>query len=250
MKNKKLVVFIHGLSGSAKKWNNFSKLIESDGELNQLFDADFYEFPTSWFRLPFFRATPPIQSLAHGLSTDLENRFPDYPEIALICHSLGGLVGRHYLLSRLKNQQKLRISKLLLYATPNNGADLARVGKCLSWRHYQLRQLCRDSDFLDFLNTDWADLKVEEKFAVKYVIGLLDKLVDPTSARAHWGSSHFETIADKGHFNIVPPENCKALSFQIAKRFLLYHESPVAPNSPLWKHSLALITQSLQVDNF
>jgi len=85
---------------------------------------------------------PRIRDLAEGLRSQIEVRYPDYKSIILVCHSLGGLVARKYLVEEVKRGKELRIDKLLLFAVPNNGAGLASVAKYISWQHNQLAQLC------------------------------------------------------------------------------------------------------------
>jgi hypothetical protein len=64
---------------------------------------------------------------------------------------MGGLVARKYLYDMLKsNSNKLQIKKLMLYAVPNNGSDWAKFSTL--YKHEQIAQLDRDSDFIQHLN--------------------------------------------------------------------------------------------------
>lgn len=149
MKRKKVVLFIHGLGGDSKKtWGKFPELIEKDKELDEKFGIEYYSFPTSLFRFPFQKKSPTIQHLAEGLRTQIEHSLSDYQEIALVCHSLGGLIAKKYLIEEVKSQNNLRISKLFLFAVPNNGANLATIAGHIAFKHRQLKQVCKDSDFI------------------------------------------------------------------------------------------------------
>jgi len=157
------VVFIHGLGGSAEStWGDFKDLILGDKNITGQYLINFYQYPTKIFRLPFTSKVPAIGQLAKGLRTTIEIKYPDDKEIILVCHSLGGLVARQYLLELIKSKEYNRKHRVLLYCTPNDGADLARVGSLLSWRHYQLRQACKESDFINSLNEDWVRFKMNE----------------------------------------------------------------------------------------
>ena len=219
---KKLILFIHGLGGDSRKtWGKFPVLIEKDNDLSKNYYVGYYSFPTSLFRLPFQKKYPKIQQLAEGLKTQIENKFNEYQEIALVCHSLGGLIGRKYILEEIKSGNELKISKLLLFATPNNGAQLASIANLIAYKHNQLKQLCKNSDFIEFLNEDWFKLNTPDCIHIKYVIAGLDKIVDTQSAKNFWGNSNTETIVEKTHKDVVKPEGKNDLSFLILKKFLL-----------------------------
>jgi len=57
--------------------------------------------------IPFFsRKMPKIQELAAALKTEINNRYADFESIVLVCHSLGGLIARKYLLDEVKASGK------------------------------------------------------------------------------------------------------------------------------------------------
>jgi pimeloyl-ACP methyl ester carboxylesterase len=228
---KGLVLFVHGLGGHATKtWGNFASLIKNDKELGQKYAVAYYSFPTSVFGFPlFWRKFPKIQTLAKGLRTDLDTRFPEYAEVNLVCHSLGGLIARKYLIDELNTAQRaLRVKKLLLFATPNTGAELAGIASLVPWGHTQISQLCRNSDLIEFLNEDWFRLQLDQKLDVKYVVGALDRVVEASSAIGYWGNLTLETVVDKGHRALVKPQVCTDLSFLILKKFLLANGNIIA----------------------
>lgn len=210
-----LILFVHGLGGDARTtWGNFPKLIQNDPELRD-YDLYFFTYPTSLVSLPWSKKYPRIQTLAEALRTDIENRFAKQSNIILVCHSLGGLIGRKYLIEELKNHRPLRIPGILLYAVPNNGAALASIGDLISWRHNQLRQLCRDADVIRDVGSDWVALKVNEAVKTRYVIAALDRVVDEESARVFWGNPGIDTVSDRGHRDVVKPRNSNDITFLI-----------------------------------
>ncbi len=221
MSGKRLILFIHGLGGSIKTWKMFGEVIAADMTLSDQYDLDYYVYPTSLVTWRFWRPIPKIQDLADGLKSYIDNKSREYDSIVLVCHSLGGLVGRYYILKEIKNRAIIKATKMILYATPNNGASLAHVGRLLSWRHYQIKQLCKDSDIIEFLNTDWETFNVKQQIRMKYVIAGLDNIVMKTSAQGHWGNTDTETVIDRGHFNIVLPSDKEDLSYKILKNFLV-----------------------------
>lgn len=224
---KRLILFVHGLGGDSEtSWGQFPQLIRNDEELHKNYDIDFYSYPTSIFPISLFKKGPKIQEIANGLRTMINNRFDNYLSIGIVCHSLGGLIARKYLLDEIKRGNKTRINKLLLYAVPNNGANLAAIGKYLAFRNRQIAQICKDSDLIELLNEDWFQLEIANFVEVKYVIGSLDQIVDERSAKNYWGNLNIETIIDKGHIDIVKPCSYNDLAFLVLKKFLGDFEPP------------------------
>jgi len=217
-----LILFVHGLGGAVQKtWGRFPALITADRDLARRFDIAFYSYPTTILRLPFFANAPKIQDLAAGLKNQINNRYAQWKDIVLICHSLGGLVARKYLLDEVRTGSSLRVSKIVLLAVPNNGAGLAEIAQFISWRNPQLKQLCRSADIIEFVNEDWVTSKMTEKLRVRFIVGTQDRVVDRYSARAYWGNPDVETIIGKGHIDIVKPTNENDDVYVTVKRFLL-----------------------------
>lgn len=218
---KTLLLFIHGLGGTAEDtWGKFPELIRADAQLSSQYEIGFYSYPTSLFRLPLFSSAPKIQVLAAGLRNQINNRFADFDDIVLIAHSLGGLVARTYLIEETKRKNPPRVSRLVLFAVPNNGAQLASVANFISWRHGQLSQLCRESDLISFINKDWFTFDLNNSIRALFVIGGQDNVVTEESASLFWGNLDIETIVDRGHRNLVKPASASEDVFLTLKRFL------------------------------
>jgi len=221
MRNK-LILFVHGLGGNPiKTWGIFPDLLNSDNDINSDYEIDHFDYPTSLFRFPFGPILPKIQDIADGLKSKINNNYANYEEIMLVCHSLGGLIGKKYVLEEIKSNNRLRISKILLFATPNNGAMLASIGSFLTWSHYQIHQLKKKSDFVELLNEDWYKYNIDGKVIVKYVIAAQDKIVDKFSAKNIWGNKNYEVILNKKHKNIAKPIDKNDLTYIYLKNFVL-----------------------------
>ena len=148
---RKLVLFVHGLgSSSDTAWGMFPEFVRTAPELEDHFDVDYYDYPSSKFRLPFTRRLPSILDLAEGLRTIVRNCHSEREHITLLCHSMGGLVARAYLLGQVKRNEATPVTGALLYAVPNNGADLARLGARFNWRNHALRQMCCRSELSSY----------------------------------------------------------------------------------------------------
>jgi pimeloyl-ACP methyl ester carboxylesterase len=221
--NSIMVLFVHGLGGSAETtWSRhgspgFVDLIRQEDGI----DCNCFSYPTAPLRVPFFSAkTSPIQMLAKGLRTQIKYAERQHKDIVLVCHSLGGLIARWYILEEIKNGADLKVKHLVLFATPNHGAALAAVAKSISWRHHQLRQLCRESDLIGILNADWQSLKAMSLVPTTFVIGDQDAIVTAESASLYPGNPSFEVILGRGHQDIVKPTGPQDLSLQILRSVL------------------------------
>jgi phosphoserine phosphatase len=156
-----------------------------------------------------------------------------------VCHSLGGLIGRRYLVDEVKRKAELRVRGLLLYAVPNDGAGLAAVSSHISWRHNQLRQLCKDSDLIRDLDSDWEITEIARRIKVRYIVGALDRVVDEKSARSYWGNLNVDVVADRGHIELVKPQGADDMPYLILKQFaiLLTTPPPVDPTQVMERYA-------------
>lgn len=241
--NSDLIMFVHGLGGHpTKTWGKFPQLVRDDQDLDR-FDVGFFSYPTSVFRWPFSRKAPRIQTLAEGLRTQLDCQFATYERITLVCHSLGGLIARKYLLDEVQDGRSLRVDRLLLYAVPNNGAGLASVARRVSWRHGQLAQLCRQADLLIELNEAWFRHRMQETIFVRYVCAALDKVVSDQSARLFWGNPAIDVVVDRGHRNVVKPTDAGDLPFLILKDHLRRGEKDGATRPDITRYETKSISR-------
>ncbi|MBF0309046.1 MAG: tetratricopeptide repeat protein [Magnetococcales bacterium] len=221
---KGLVLFIHGLGGDETTWGDFPRLLREDAGVAARYEVRVWQYPTS---LNPVKHNPRIQKIAEGLGTELG--LVEASEIVLICHSMGGLVARQMLLARKLAKDPLLASRLLLFATPNNGADLARYLQISP----QISQMNPESDFLDMLNQGWADQKMNKQVITRFVVADDDNVVEEQSARGFWGSKHVFRILGKGHIDVVKPRNREDQAFKIARKFLLDGPPPTPPGLPL-----------------
>jgi len=212
------VVFVHGLGGTARRtWGGFATLIREDRDLCEV-RCHWFDYPTALFRVPGGKRLPRIQVLVDGLRTFL-NHSVDGGNVTLVCHSLGGLVGRSLVLDEVMAGRRLRVKRLLLYAVPNNGASLAGVARYVTCWNPHVRQLARDSDLIERLNQNWQRCRVSERVAVRFVVAGQDKVVSEESARMMWGNQ-VEVVLDQGHRSVVKPRRPEDLAFRIFKRFV------------------------------
>ncbi|WP_027155699.1 alpha/beta fold hydrolase [Mesorhizobium sp. WSM2561] len=217
---KARLLFLHGLGGNAEMtWGRLPEFLMADVDLAERYVAGFFSFPTTLFRLPLSARAPKIQELAKGLRTQIEH--DEFERVDLVCHSLGGLIARRYLIEEVKAKRPLRVERVALLAVPNNGAGLASAAQFVSWRQNQIKQLCKDADIIEFLNEDWFQFDVQHKVKTKFIVGTQDEVVDRYSVAGYWGNLDVETIIGRGHIDLVKPERADDLVVKVLRRFLV-----------------------------
>ncbi len=216
---KTAVLFVHGLGGRKDTWGAFQELIDSDEELNC--SPFFYEYSSAVVRvLPFVQNKyGNIQALSKALKTYIEHILDNYEEIVLVGHSLGGLIIRQYLLDQKISSYKTKIRKVIFYAVPQEGSELANIASLISFDHRHLKQLCKNSEYLDTLNDLWAQTKIENDFEFKVVVAVEDAVISPQSAKSNFRHLSPAHVAGN-HRTIVKPQNKDDLNYLVLKKFL------------------------------
>ncbi len=229
---KVTVIFVHGLSGSASNtWGKMGSCLREDEDLKQ-FKIDYYTYPTRLLRLPFTPPLPGLRDLSDGLRTFLEENCSDQSPIYMVAHSLGGLIARDMVVSAIRSGAQLNVKKLALIAVPNSGASLANVGSKISFRHRQLKALCKDSQALSDLNIEWEQLNVENTIDVRYVLGGCDRVVPSDSALPFIGGNNRSILINADHRTIVCPNDRDDIRYKTIRRFLLGRTEQNLPAEP------------------
>ncbi|KIM06526.1 MAG: hypothetical protein KU38_12960 [Sulfurovum sp. FS08-3] len=227
----KLILFIHGLGGDRATWGRFEELIAQDSAFDSSYKVEFYEYKTSLLHikgiLPFFGRIgkalailapklPKIQDVAQLLRSDIESKYSEYHSIYLAVHSMGGLVALKYITHALNHNHHLKIKKLLLFDVPSHGSHLAHISAL--YRHTQIIQLDKSSDFLDDLNNSNEFKTIEKALQVQCLICQEDIVVDKASAKAHY-SDVYEL--NKTHSSITKPVDSRDESYLFFRNFML-----------------------------
>ncbi len=213
-------MFVHGLGGSpARTWQPMWTVCNNDERLNE-HSFYFYRYPSRRLLFPFRRDTPKLQELARGLATELEVGCALASEVCIVAYSLGGLIARQYVVNELKAGRQPKCNKLLLYATPNTGTEIARAATQMPWNQRPLAQLCYNADILSTLNDDWLRLKVEDQIEVKFVVGGQDPFVGKDSA-APFGLGRAHMLINDDHHTIIKPEHTGDVRYAVLRHFVL-----------------------------
>lgn len=222
---KGLLLFIHGLGSNEKKtWGTFKSILFDDREIMNLYDIDFFKYTTKKIYIPFRKNLLSIANVSKSLKTQINASYDQYTEIILVCHSMGGLIARKYLLDEYASGAKLKVFKIIFYSVPHNGAMLATIAKYFSIFNLQIRQLCKDSYFIEHLNQEWETKRMRRAFSLLYIAGGQDKVVGIKNATHYVGNEHSKIIEDKSHSNITCLNSSKDISYIVFKKHILYDE--------------------------
>ena len=174
------VIFIHGYSGAADA--TFGMLPAFVAGNPNLYEWDVYCFgyPTSLSPdvSGVWSAYPALDTLAGYLTTQIATtRFSRYSELALVAHSMGGLIVQR---AALDGGIADRVSHMLLFGTPSNGLRKAGWGKLFK---RQVRDMAAGGEFITKLRADWqATFGDERPFFFRTVAGIRDEFVPRESS--------------------------------------------------------------------
>ena len=154
---KRVVVFIHGIFGTAADtWTCstgstcWPQLMASDPDWST---ADIY---VAEYRTPYRGGRMTIDEVVSNLKNrlELDHVFEEHSDVAFIAHSLGGLVVERLLLTY--RDLLPRVSSIYFLATPQEGAQIATLGRVFSSDPLLKEMLPGDAnDYLANLEAEW-----------------------------------------------------------------------------------------------
>ena len=212
------VVLVHGFGGNASTtWGRFPELLMAEAALAS-WDVFSIGYSTS---LAFdiagvWSADPEIITLGGVIETVADVPPLDaYESIAILAHSMGGLLVQRALLSNAALRK--RVSHLLLFGTPSNG--LEKASPFNFWKR-QIRDMATGSPFITKLRGDWTTtIGSTLPFTVVTVAGDRDEFVPRTSSIEPFPEPR-RRVAYGNHVEIVKPSDTEHLGYKIALKAL------------------------------
>ncbi|UFW69197.1 alpha/beta fold hydrolase [Bradyrhizobium sp. WU425] len=232
------VVFVHGiLSDGDGAWGkpSWPELLKAENDFQKM---GIYIFT---YRTSVSSRTYSIADAAAALREHLAiEGLLDLRNIIFVCHSLGGIVVRRFLVSSQARLTDLGPNiGLFLVASPSRGSRDANLATLLSFamqhtqaavlRFSQTNTSLNDlhDDFQTLLNSGKVriigrELLEDKTIQVKRWIGLRRQVVEPFSASAYFHQPGFEPLKIPGsdHASIVKPLDASKLQHRILKKFL------------------------------
>jgi pimeloyl-ACP methyl ester carboxylesterase len=217
-KAKAAIVFVHGFGGNADStWGRFPEFLMAEGALAS-WDVFSIGYSTSLaFDLAgVWSADPEIITLGGLIETVADVPPIDaYESIAILAHSMGGLLVQRALLSNSALRE--RVSHVLLFGTPSNG--LEKASPFNFWKR-QVRDMALGSPFITKLRSDWTTtIGLTFPFTFVTVAGDRDEFVPRTSSIEPFPESR-RRVAYGNHLEIVKPPDVDHLGYKIALKAL------------------------------
>lgn len=208
------IIFVHGFSGEAHE--SFGKMPELLMEEKLLDGWDMYPFGFHANINPehgkeVWATVNDIKRIADNLSSAIKYKFHQYDRIAIIAHSLGGLVAQRAILN-LDKDNKSRISHVLLFATPSDGITNDAIKKL--WKN-KIYELVSGQRFILSLRKHWNESFSERyPFTFKTVTATKDDYVTTDSSLKPFKKENWVTVSGD-HFSIVNVANKENDSYQL-----------------------------------
>ncbi|WP_339832529.1 alpha/beta fold hydrolase [uncultured Altibacter sp.] len=198
------VIFVHGFSGeAADTFGEIPEFIMKDPQMEgwDLFPMGYSQYVRPGMGKGIWATVADIDRIADNVASAIQHRFSRYKRIALVGHSLGGLVIQRALLD-LPDPDRNKLSHVFLFATPSGGVQEGSVPKHL---FPKLKELHADAPFITMLRKEWKErFAGEYPFTFKVVAGTEDVEIPIVSNFGPFDEEHRVTVAGN-HFSMVQP---------------------------------------------
>ena len=206
-----VVLFVHGFGGGMETWGQFPEFLAADPRV-QSWDIFLIGYSSS-LRVDIPRlwtADPRLEMLSLSLRTALDvPPLRKYRRVALIAHSMGGLVAQH---AMLDDETARKISHLVLFGTPSSGLLKAIIGALLK---RQARDMVAGSRFIRRLRSAWSErYDAHRPFVLRVVAGERDEFV-PSASSLDAFDEEVQRAVPGNHSEIVKPEKPSDRSVQL-----------------------------------
>ena len=211
-----LMLFVHGFSGeSANTFGKIPSFLMEDKRMDgwDLKPLGYSENVEPRMGKNIWAAVEDIEKIANYLKICFKYKFEKYDRIAIIAHSLGGLIVQRAL-NDLQPELRTKLSHLILFGSPNSGIDSDQEGA---------EQLYAESSFIKNLRNSWNVYFKNPTFKLKVVAGTHDEYVSRDSNFAPFGEVYQE-IVDGNHFSMVQPKDTYNDSYQLIVETLTGNE--------------------------
>lgn len=236
-----VVIFVHGILSSGEScWKHengayWPELLKKESA------ASGWAIYVYSYRTGFFSGTYSLNDVVDDLKERFLNldHLAKYRRIVFVCHSMGGIVARKFLVERANDLVDRNIEVgLFLVASPSLGSDyvtwLAPLAKFLGHTQADALHFSQNNIWLNGLDKEFRNLKesgrlklfgkelIEDKFVV--LPGFLRKqVVEPFAGACYFGEPY--KVPGSDHFSIAKPGNSQS----IQNRFLLAFLEKLSP---------------------
>ncbi len=214
--NNNVILFVHGFSGEAETtFGNIPDYLKTDANINgwNMYSVGYSSDAMPSLGIGIWAAIPDITKVANFLDTEIKNHFRQYNQIAIVAHSMGGLVTQQAIL-QLEPNHRNRISHVMLFGTPSKGLVKAKLAR---WWNRQLRDMSWNGKFITELRSSWVKTFPNNyPFTFKVVAGTDDEFVPVESSQEPFNyDRRYCEVVSGNHLTIVKPENKNHAGYQL-----------------------------------
>lgn len=201
-----LLLFIHGFSGEAgATFGDIPEMLINDSRLDgwDMKPFGYSQFVTPEMGKEVWAGVEDIDRISANLCTSVKYKFEKYDRIAIVAHSLGGLIAQRAILD-FKEEYQSKISHLIVLGTPSAGISPIKLKKLWNDKY---QEMSSEGDFIQTLRKDWSK-RYDKKypFSLKVVAAIDDEFVSIDSCYAPFDSEHQITI-EGNHLSMVKPKD-------------------------------------------
>jgi len=231
-----VIVLVHGiLSSGSTCWLNdngcyWPELLKKEPELGSL---GIYVFT---YQTGFFSGTYRLSDIVDALKELMRlDGVLDSHRLIFVCHSMGGLVVRKFIVERAA--ELIEANKqigLFLISSPSLGSSyadwLSPLARRLGHAQADALRFVRDNNWLADLDKEFFNLKeagrlkikgkelVEDKFVVLKKLWWLPQVVEPFSGAKYFGEPF--KVPKSDHFSIAKPKDKSEIQHRLLCRFV------------------------------
>lgn len=200
---KKLLIFVHGWRGDDQgTWKEFPTFVRTDPRFQDVAILAVH-YPTY-----IVRRGLTIRELAVWMQGELNSEKYSYDELAIIAHSMGGLISREIII--LDEVPRRNLIKILVeVATPHLGGNYAGLAAAFG---VNVRELEKGSPLLVSLNEQWGLIKDRRPYSVCFT-SPSDNFVSEESAT--YGCDCQSEFHSGSHTALVKPSNKEDPRYQL-----------------------------------
>jgi hypothetical protein len=231
------VVFVHGILSSGEVcWRHangsyWPELLNNEPEFNAL-GIYVYSYQTG-FGSGSYSLSNVVDDLKERVFT--LDKIADSQKIIFVCHSMGGIVVRKFLVERVNDLLDRQIEVgLYLVASPSLGSEYANwlepIAKFAGHAQAQALRFSQDNQWLNDLDKTFINLKeshrlnmrgkelIEDQFVtLKFLFR--KQVVPPFSGARYFGESF--KVAGSNHSSIAKPQDKDAVQHRLLMAFIL-----------------------------
>ncbi len=211
------IVFVHGFTGDYRStWGNLPEYMK---QMPELTDWGIYSFRYNTRFLPdivgVWRADADISKLALRLKTTIETEFANHESLALVAHSMGGLVVQRALLDYEDLRRKIQF--VALFGTPSDG--LRKASPFAFWKR-QIRDMVEGSPFVAKLRSDWRT-KFSNGLPFRFIasVGEQDEFVPAETAILPF-EEKYRAAVPGDHVSMIKPQDPEERCVLVLKHVL------------------------------